>query len=159
MNMRAEALAKRLEEGASMLAMFAEGMTIQQWAAPIDQDGRTAGVLIHHVATMYPLEMDLAQTIANQQAIAGVTWDVVADINAKHAHEHSTPDRTETLALLRKNSSSAATATRTISDEQLDIAVPNSLYGDTPLTLQFWLEDHPVSHSYKHLANIKASMR
>ncbi|MFN8442458.1 MAG: hypothetical protein U0175_16905 [Caldilineaceae bacterium] len=159
MNMRAEALAKRLEEGANMLAKVAEGMTMQQWATPIDQDGRTAGVLIHHVATMYPLEMELAQTIANGQAIAGVTWDVVADINAKHAHEHSTPDRMETLALLRNNSSSAATVTRTISDAQLDIAVPNSLYGDTPLTLQFWLEDHPVSHSYKHLANIKASMK
>jgi hypothetical protein len=30
-----------------------------------------------------------------------------------------------------------------------------SLYGDAPLTLQLWLEDHPISHSYKHLANIK----
>lgn len=158
MNMRAEALAKRLEEGAGMLATYAESMTPQQWSAPVDQDGRTVGIVIHHVATMYPLEMELAKTIANQQAIAGVTWDVVADINAKHAHEHNTPDRMETVALLRKNSSSAANMARTLSDAQLDIAVPNSLYGDTPLTLQFWLEDHPISHSYKHMANIKASL-
>ena len=159
MNMRAEALAQRMEEGANMLAMMAESMTPQQWSAPVDQDGRTMGTLIHHVATMYPLEMELAQTIANGQAIAGVTWDVVDGINAKHAHEHGAPDRMETVALLRKNSSSAAAATRAISDEQLDIAVPNSLYGDTPLTLQFWIEDHPLSHSFKHVAHIKASLK
>lgn len=158
MNTRAEALAKRMEEGANLLASYAEGMTPQQWMMAVDQDGRTAGIVIHHVATMYPLEMELAQTIADGKAIAGVTWAVVADINAKHAHEHHTPDRTETVALLRKNSGSAATITRTISDAQLDTAVPNSLYGDTPLTLQFWLEDHPISHSFKHLAAIKATV-
>jgi hypothetical protein len=42
-----------------------------------------------------------------------------------------------------------------VTDAQLDKTVPISLYGDAPLTLQFWLEDHPISHSYKHLASIK----
>lgn len=158
MNTRAEALAARLEEGASLLAAYAEKMTPQQWATPVDQDGRTIGILVHHVATMYPLEMDLAQTIANGKAIAGVTWELVAEINAKHAHEHAEPERMATVKLLCQNSSAAATAVRTLTDTQLDIAVPNSLYGDTPLTLQFWLEDHPISHSYKHLASIKAML-
>lgn len=156
MNMRAQALASRLEEGANQLATYAENLTPQQWAAAVNGDGRSIGILVHHVATMYPLEMELAQTIANSQAIAGVTWDLVADINAKHAHEHAEPDRSATLSLLRQNSAAAATALRAITNEQLDIAVPNSLYGDTPLTLQFWLEDHPISHSFKHLAAIKA---
>lgn len=156
MNTRAETLATRLEQGVAQLAAYAESLTAQQWASPIPQDGRSIGILVHHVATMYPLEMDLANNIANGQAVAGVTWDLVADINAKHAHEHAEPARTATLTLLRQNSAAAATAIRAITDAQLDIAVPNSLYGDTPLTLQFWLEDHPISHSYKHLANIKA---
>ncbi|MCX6047953.1 MAG: DinB family protein [Chloroflexi bacterium] len=156
MNQRAEALATRLEQGVDQLVAHVESMTPQQWAAPIAQDGRSIGIVVHHVATMYPLEMALAQTIANGQAIAGVTWDLVAEINAKHAGEHAEPDRMTTLALLRQNSTAAATAIRAITDAQLDIAVPNSLYGDTPLTLQFWLEDHPMSHSYKHLADIKA---
>lgn len=158
MNTRAQALANRLEEGATLLAKYAESLTPRQWAATVNSgDGRSVGIVIHHVATMYPLEMELAQTIANGQAIAGVTWDLVAEINAKHAHEHATPERAATLALLRQNSTAAAAALRTIPDAQLDIAVPNSLYGDTPLTLQFWLEDHPISHSFKHLAYIKAA--
>ena len=156
MKTRAEALATRLEQGVTQLANHVESMTSQQWATPVDHDGRSIGIVVHHVATMYPLEMELAQNIANGQALAGVTWDLVAEINAKHAHEHAEPDRMATLALLRQNSTAAASAIRTMTDAQLDVAVPNSLYGDTPLTLQFWLEDHPISHSYKHLANIKA---
>ena len=89
--------------------------------------------------------------------MTGVTWDVVAEINAKHADEHAYPDRTATLTLLRENSAAAATAIRAMTDAQLDTAVPISLYGDAPLTLQFWLEDHQITHSYRHLANVKAA--
>jgi hypothetical protein len=42
-----------------------------------------------------------------------------------------------------------------MTDVQLDVIMPISLYDDAPLTQQFWLEDHPISHSYKHLASIK----
>ncbi|MEZ4681007.1 MAG: hypothetical protein R2932_43025 [Caldilineaceae bacterium] len=131
-------------------------MTPQQWATPVPGEARSVGILVHHVANMYPLEMQLAQTIAEGQAIAGVTWDAVAELNANHAHEHADPDHMETLTLLRQNSMAAAAATRTMTDDQLDIAVSNSLYGDAPMTLQLWLEDHPISHSYKHLTAIKA---
>jgi hypothetical protein len=157
MNKRAETLAIRLEQGATQLATYAESLTPQQWAAPVAQEGRSIGVLVHHVASMYPLETGLAQTIAKGDALAGVTWEMVAGINANHALEHAQPDRTATLTLLRHNSAAAATAIRAMTDAQLDAAVPISLYGDAPLTLQFWLEDHQVSHSYKHLASIKAA--
>ena len=159
MSKRAETLATRLEQGATQLSTYAESLTPQQWSAPVAQEGRSIGVLVHHVATMYPLEMELAQTIANGQAVAGVTWEMVGEINANHALEHAQPDRTTTLALLRHNSAAAATAIRAMTDAQLDAAVPISLYGDAPLTLQFWLEDHQITHSYRHLAAIKAAIR
>ena len=159
MNQRAEVLATRLEQGAAQLATYAESLTPQQWASSIEQEDRCVGVLVHHVANMYPLETQLAQAIASGQAVTGVTWEIVAEINAKHADEHAYPDCTATLTLLRQNSAAAATAIRTMTDAQLDTAVPISLYGDAPLTLQFWLEDHQVTHSYRHLANIKAAIR
>ena len=156
MSKRTEELATRLEQGYAQLASYAEGMSAQEWAALIPQEGRSVGVLVHHVATMYPVEVGVAQIIANGQAVAGLTWDLVADMNANHALEHAEPDRTATLELLRSNGAAAAAALRALTDAQLDTAVRNSLYGDAPLTLQFWLEDHQVSHSYKHLAAVKA---
>jgi Protein of unknown function (DUF664) len=159
MNTRVETLATRLEHGAAQLAAYAESLTPQQWTSPIAHEGRSVGVLVHHVANVYPLETQLAQAIASGQAMTGVTWEVVAQMNAKHAIEHAHPDRTATLTLLRQNSAAAATAIRGMADAQLDAAVPVSLYGDAPLTLQFWLEDHQVTHSYRHLAAIQAATR
>src|SRR4051812_37705461 len=156
MSKRIEELASRLEQGAAQLVAYAASLTAQEWAMTIAQEGRSVGVLVHHVATMYPVETSVAQVIAKGQAVTGLTWEMVADMNATHAIEHAAPDRSATLALVRHNSAAAAAAIREMTDAQLDTTVPMSLYGDAPLTLQFWLEDHQVTHSYKHLASIKA---
>ena len=62
----------------------------------------------------------------------------------------------EALELLDKNSSIIADAIRGFSDEQLDNAGPVSLHWDAPLTTQFFIEEHPISHSFRHLRSIQA---
>ena len=158
MGRRAEALAGRLEQGAEALAAYAEGLTDAEWSMAIPKDGRTVGVIVHHVANMYPLEIQLAQTLASGKPVAGVTWDAVADVNAEHAHEHKAVAKPEALALLRRNSKSAADAVRALSDDQLDAAAPVSLNADAPLTAQFFVEDHALRHSFHHLSRIKAAV-
>ena len=88
MSTRSEALAKRIEQGADALAAFAQGLSDSQWKSVLAPDGRQVNVIIHHVANMYPIEIDLASVLASGKPIEGVTWDVVADINRKHASEH-----------------------------------------------------------------------
>jgi hypothetical protein len=155
---RANALAERLEGGARALAAVASRLTDAQWQARIPKDGRKVGVVIHHVATMYPLEIQLAQTVAAGNPIAGVTWDAVHDINAKHATEQDSVTKEAALELLQRNSTAAASAIRALTDEELDRAAPISLNADAPLTCQFFLEDHAVRHSYHHLARIRAAL-
>jgi len=127
-------------------------------ADPIPKDGRTVGVVVHHVATMYPLEIQLAQTLAGGKPVVGVTWDAVHEMNAGHAREHDAVTKDATLDLLQSNSTAAAAAIRVLSDEQLDQSAPVSLNSDAPLTCQFMLEDHAVRHSYHHLARIRAAL-
>jgi hypothetical protein len=158
MSGRAEALADRLEQGAQALAVFAEGLSDAEWRMSVPRDGRTVGVMVHHVASVYPLEIQLAQKVAGGNAITGVTWDGVAHMNAEHAQKHGTVGKAETLALLRRNSKAAADAVRAISDEQLDAAAPVSLNAEAPLTAQFIVEDHALRHSYHHLARIRAAV-
>lgn len=112
MSQRANALADRLEQGARPLATMASTLTDAEWYTPIPKDGRTVGVVIHHVATMYPLEVQLAQTLAAGKPVAGVTWDLVHEMNAKHAREHATVTKEEALALLRRNSTAAGRRSR-----------------------------------------------
>ncbi len=155
---RANALADRLEQGARALAALARSLSDAQWQTRIPRDGRPIGVVVHHVASMYPLEMQLAQSLAAGQPISGVSWEAVHEINARHALEHAGVTREAALALLESNSLAAAAAIRRLADEELDRAATVSLNADAPLTCQFFLEDHPVRHSYHHLARIRTAL-
>src|SRR5689334_8678974 len=90
MSRRAELLAERIEKGADSLAAFAEGLTDKEWHTPVSStDRRSIGVIVYHVAAVYPIEVDLARAVAKGQAVSDVTWDVVADLNAKHGQEQA----------------------------------------------------------------------
>ena len=156
---RAESLADRIEEGAALLAAFTEGLSEEEWLAPVSAtDRRSVGVIVHHVASAYPIEIDLARTIASGKAVADVTWDVVAELNAKHAHEHAEETKATALELLRRNCREAAAAVRAFTDEELDRAAPFSLSFGAPVTAQFVIEDHALRHSWHHLARIRAAL-
>ena len=156
---RANALATRLEQGARALAAFASGLSEAEWQTRTPKDGRTVGVIVHHVATVYPIEIQIAQTVAEGKPVTGVTMDDIHAMNAGHASENAGVTKEETLDLLRRNSAAAAAAIRAFSDEQLGEAAPVSLYADAPLTCQFVLEDHAVRHSYHHLARLQRALR
>ena len=156
---RAEVLAARLEQGARALAVLAARLTDEQWQTRLPGDGRTIGVVVHHVGNMYPLEIQLAQSLAGGKPIAGVTWDAVHEINGKHAKDFDEVTKDAALDLLQRNSAAAAAAIRALSDEELDRAASVSLNSDAPLTCQFFLEDHAVRHSYHHHARIRAAVK
>jgi hypothetical protein len=96
-------------------------------------DRRPVGVIVHHVASVYPIEIDLARTIAGGADIADITWEAFAELNANHAHGQALVTKAAALELLRRNSRNAAAAVRAFTDEGLDRAVP-SLIGlvETP---------------------------
>ena len=158
MNGRSEALAARLEAGAAALAAFAATLSETEWQTRLPHDGRKVGVVVHHVASVYPIEMHLAQLLAAGQPITGVSWDAVDTMNRDHAKENDGVTKETTLALLASNSAAAAAAIRALGDVELDRAAPVSLNSDAPLTCQFILEDHAVRHSYHHLARIRAAL-
>ncbi len=160
-NRRAESLANRIEEGAANLAAFAEGLSEAEWNVAVlegGKAGRSVGVIVHHVASMYPIEIDVARAVAAGKAITDVTWEAVAQINAQHAHEHAGVTKADALELLRRNSREAAAAVRKFTEEDLDRAAPFSLSFGAPMTAQFVIEDHALRHSWHHLARIRKAL-
>ena len=150
MSYRSEALAARLEAGATALAAFAATLSDAEWQTRLPKDGRKVGVVVYHVARMYPVEIQLASFLAAGQPITGVTWDTVDMMNRHQAREGNGVTKEAALALRATNSAAAAAAIRAFSDEELD--------SDAPLTCQFMLEDHAVHHSYHHLARIRTAL-
>jgi hypothetical protein len=154
---RSARLADRLETHARALIEFAQNLSPAQWQqAALDGDRRPVGVIVHHVASVYPIEIQLAQAVAAGTPMTDVTWPVIHTMNANHFIEAGAVTREAAIQLLKKNSTDAAEAIRALSEEQLDRAVPMSLYGNAVLTCQFFLEDHAIRHSMHHLARLRA---
>jgi hypothetical protein len=158
MSKRAYAIADRIEQGAEALAAFVEGFSDAEWKKVIPGEERSVGILVHHVANMYPVEVDLASQLASGKPIEGVTGDVVDGINADHAKKFAQVSKQEVLNFLRENSKAAADRVRDFSDADLDTAAAVSLNANAPLTAQFFLEDHAVRHSFQHLKSIREAM-
>jgi hypothetical protein len=156
---RPASLADRIEEGAAALAAFAEGLSDAEWRTPMSaKDRRTVGIIVHHVANMYPIEIDLARAVASGKAAPEVTWELVAQINAKHAQEQGAVTKAAALELLRRNSREAAAAVRRFTDAELDGTAPVGLTFGAPVTAQFIIEDHALRHSWHHLAGIRRAL-
>ena len=162
---RTAALADRIAQGAAGLAEFAEGLSEAEWLTPVSAtDRRSVGVIVHHVASVYPVEIEAAKAIASGHAVTEVTWEAIAEMNARHAADQAaaTKDvfasKEATLDLLRRNSREAAAAVREFTDEQLDQAAPFSLSFGAPVTAQFVIEDHALRHSWHHLAKIRKAL-
>jgi DinB family protein len=158
MTRRTEALAERLEAGVRQLTDLARSLTDEQWQTRLPGDGRKVGVVVHHVATMYPIEIELALKLAAGEPVEGVTWQKVHAMNAVHAGEYDGVTKGEALALLMRNSMAAAAAVRALSDEQLDMVAGLSLEADGPRSAQYMLEGHAVGHAWHHLAGIKRAL-
>lgn len=158
MNKRASALADRLERGVSALAEFASELTTAEWEARVPRDGRSVGVIVHHVASVFPTEIHLAQILASGKPVTGVTVTDIHAANGAHARDNADVTKEEALRLLERNGKAAAVVIRNLTDEQLDRAAPVSLYENAPLTTQFMLEDHAVRHSYHHLTLLRVAL-
>lgn len=161
MGRRADSLAARIEEGAAGLAAFAEGLSETDWRTPVPgsgRDSRSVGVIVHHVASVYPIEITLARAIASGKPVTDVTWEAVADMNAKHAADHVGVAKGPAIELLRRNAREAANAVRAFTDDELDRAAPFSLSFGAPVTAQFVIEDHALRHSWHHLARIRSAL-
>jgi hypothetical protein len=156
---RAAALASRIEEGAAGLAAFAEGLSEAEWNTPTSAtDKRTIGVIVNHVATVYPIEIEVARAIADGKSVVDVTPEVINDMNAKHSQDQAQMTKAATLELLRTNSNAAAAAVREFTDEELDKAGPFGLSFGAPVTAQFVIEDHALRHSWHHLYRIRKAL-
>jgi hypothetical protein len=155
---RTEVLADRIEEVAVKLAAYVEGLSETHWRLPVSAtDRRSVGVVVHHVAYIYPIEIEAARAIARGQAVE-TAWPAIAELNAKHAGAYAKVTKAEALELLARNSREAAAAVRAFQDEDLDRAAPFGLSDGAPVTAQYVIEEHALHHARHHLAKIREAV-
>ena len=158
MSTRAEELARRIEQGAEDLITAVEGLGDAEWTTICPDEQRTVGVLVHHVGAAYPEEAEIITSLASEGGMPGLTWDAVDQANSEEASSHTEVDKATAIALVRENAATAATVVRGLTDEQLDRVACTDLHWGAPLTVQFFVEHHPIAHPHMHLESIRAAL-
>jgi uncharacterized damage-inducible protein DinB len=120
MSERARTLAQQLERANHDLIGTIEGLSDAQWHVKTPGDGRSVGVVAHHVATSHKMVAGIAGAIAHGQPVPPITMEMVHQGNAAHAAQHAHCTKAETLALLRQNGAAAVAAVRAFGDAELD---------------------------------------
>jgi uncharacterized damage-inducible protein DinB len=126
MSERARTLAQQLEQANHDLIGTIEGLSDAQWHAKTPGDGRSVGVVAHHVAESHKTVSGLAKAVATEQPVPNITMDMIHQGNASHAAQHANCTKAETLALLRQNGAAAVATVRAFGDAELDrtVALP-----------------------------------
>ena len=123
MSERAQDLAHQLEQANQALVATIEGLSDAQWRAKTPGDGRTVGVVAHHVASSHKSVAGLVGAIAHGQKVPNITMEMIHEGNAAHAAQFANATKAETLALLRQNGAAAVATVRALGDAELERTV------------------------------------
>src|SRR5262245_66491611 len=124
MSERAGNLAQQLEQANHALIATVEGLSDAQWRAKTPGDGRSVGVVAHHVAVSHKSVAGLVGAIAHGQPVPKITMEMIHEGNATHAAQHANCTKAETLALLRQNGEIGRASCR----EREESAVASGVY-------------------------------
>jgi uncharacterized damage-inducible protein DinB len=158
MSVPAQHLAQEFEQVNNTLIAVVESFSDEQWRTFVPDEGRTIGVLAHHVAAIHALVADWIQQMASGQAGPPITMDMVHEANAHHMEEHAHCTKEETIALLRCNGAMAAEVVRAVADEHLDRSAHWAIFGDQPVTARFLIEHILIDHPQGHLNAMQGSL-
>jgi hypothetical protein len=120
MSERARKLAQQFEQANHGLIATVERLSDAQWRTKTVGDGRSVGVVAHHVAEGHNQIAGLAHLIATGQSVPAITMDMIHQGNAAHAAQHANCTKPETLALLRQNGAAAVAIVRGLGETELD---------------------------------------
>ena len=121
---------------------------------PARMDGRTVGVVAHHVASGHATIGGLVQGFAAGMPAPGITPEMIDGRNAEHAQQYANCSKQETAELLDRNGAAATAIVRRLTDEQL--ARTGTIFGSDWTTEQV-VERILIGHPQGHLAAIRAA--
>lgn len=152
MSTRAEDLAIRFERTNEDLIATVERSDDVEWRQPCPNEQWSVGVLAHHVAEDHELLAGFVQQLANGEPLPTLTQAQVDAMNAERAQQCADCTKAETLELLRRNGTAAASLVRALSDDQLDRT--GAFFGQTMSTAQL-VERVLIGHIEDHGRSIR----
>jgi len=160
-NTRSAQLAEQFEAAHDDFIHLIESLNDEQWhragqnfpkRIDDEDEGRSVGVIAHHVATNGDWIMQRIQTMLAGGPLSPVNMRV---INSEHAREHADVTKDEVLRLLRASKTRIAEAVRAIPDNQLDVQRETPA---GPMSAAQRVERVLIGHMEQHEGSIKAAV-
>ena len=131
--------------------------TAEQWRLPCVDEGRSVGVVAHHIATVHRDFTGLLTALAAWRTRSpSSSMEEVHASNARHARDFATVGQAETLDLLRTNGAAVVGFLDRLDEEQLDRIA--GVFGGHELTVAQVVEWIVIGHAWEHLASIHATI-
>lgn len=154
---RATRIADQLLETTEILASILARLDAKQWLYVVPPDGRTVGVVVHHLADSHPMVVEVAESVSSGGTIPW-TWEAINEWNAQLAKEHADCAPGETITHLRSASAAAAQSLKRFTDGQLDVTTPNPLLENEITSVAEMLHRILVRHTLWHMGDIQRAL-
>jgi uncharacterized damage-inducible protein DinB len=156
-SVRAAELADSLKQANEELLSLLAGINSEQWQRPVPGDGRSVGVIAHHVAVSHPFIMDIAKSVAAGGGIT-LTLELVHEANAQHAKDQAGCGLEATLALLRDADAETVAAVAHFDDQTLSRSTANPLLDGELTSASEVIRLYMADHARFHLGAIRTAL-
>ncbi|HVC81660.1 MAG TPA: DinB family protein [Chloroflexota bacterium] len=157
-NPAARALIQRFTESSDGLVALLESCTDEQWRAACPGEGWSVGTVANHLSGSFRFITGLVDSLANQRPLPETTKEGIDEGNARYALKQAERDQAETIALFRQRSSDAVQALSTLSDQELEVGQPFTLFDGRIATPRKIIERMLIGHVQSHRAGIEAAI-
>jgi len=155
---RAAALADQYTQAIADLLAVVEPATLAQWRTPCINEGRSVGVLVHHIGTMAGVIRAFVEQVVQGESLPPLTQEMIDHNNARHAETYANAGPDETLALLRHNSAAAAAFIASLSEAQLNMGTALPAFNLSQASAGQMVEFLLIGHTLGHLASIQSAI-
>jgi hypothetical protein len=157
MGAKGEMLARQFEVKAQEATAAVEHLTDADWTKVTTAERWPVGVVAHHIAVSHELLAGVVKTLADGKPGPSIPMDALHQMNAKHAQDFAGCTKAETVALLRKNTATAAGILRGIDDAAFEHS-GTVLIGMPPVSAGQLAGGLLCSHVDEHLGSIRATV-
>jgi uncharacterized damage-inducible protein DinB len=156
-SVRAAELADDLKQANEELLSLLIGIDSEQWQRQVPGDGRSVGVIAHHVAVSHPFVMGIARSVAAGGEIP-LTWERVHEANAQHAKDQADCGLETTLALLREANTETVAAVARFDDSSLSRSASDPLRDGGVTSAGDVVRLYMIDHARFHLGAIRTAV-
>lgn len=154
---RATAIGRQLAAATEFLAAILEGLNDEEWGRPVPYDGRTVGVLTHHLVDSHPMVIEVARSVSAGGTLPW-TREWINEWNAQLAKSNAHCRKAETIRDLRKSVATSTASVKQFTDDQLDVTTQHPLLGSEPAPVAELLHETLVRHTLLHTGAIQRAL-